>query len=169
MKPFVAQGFDWYTIYWRGSPCKQGKRSGFTADFRGKKRIGQRLNARRYVWSERGKGASRGEPRSILFDAYRNAPESVPHHSEPVGKEGGRGKGNLGGCSPLSEFPFPRPAASSILCGAGRISRKSRAARRRCRTGSAGGIQVRARRFSSLQWPARIPGWDSWWRRGSGI
>ena len=43
MKPFVAQGFDWYTIYWRGSPCKQGKRSGFTADFRGKKRIGQRL------------------------------------------------------------------------------------------------------------------------------
>ena len=169
MKPFVAQGFDWYTIYWRGSPCKQGKRSGFTADFRGKKRIGQRLNARRYVWSERGKGSSRGEPRSILFDAYRNAPESVPHHSKPVGKEGGRGKGYPGRVFPALRVSLPPARRILILCGAGRISRKSRAARRRCRTGSAGGIQVRARRFSSLQWPARIPGWDSWWRRGSGI
>ena len=107
MKPFVAQGFDWYTIYWRGSPCKQGKRSGFTADFRGKKRIGQRLNARRYVCSERWKGSSRGEPRSILFDAYRNAPESVPHHSEPVGKEGGRGKGYPGRVFPALRVSLP--------------------------------------------------------------
>ena len=168
MKPFVAQGFDWYTIYWRGSPCKQGKRSGFTADFRGKKRIGQRLNARRYVCSERGKGSSRGEPRSFLMRIGTPRSQFPTIRNQLEKKEAG-GKDNLGGCSPLSEFPFPRPAASSILCGAGRISRKSRAARRRCRTGSAGGIQVRARRFSSLQWPARIPGWDSWWRRGSGI
>ena len=109
MKPFVAQGFDWYTIYWRGSPCKQGKRSGFTADFRGKKRIGQRLNARRYVWSERGKGASRGEPRSILFDAYRNAPESVPHHSDPVRNSGGGGRGTAGGGAPADCWPPPPP------------------------------------------------------------
>ena len=108
MKPFVAQGFDWYTIYWRGSPCKQGKRSGFTADFRGKKRIGQRLNARRYVWSERGKGSSRGEPRSILFDAYRNGVSSPPFGTSWKRRRPGE-RITWAGVPRSQSFPSPGP------------------------------------------------------------
>ncbi len=172
VKPSVVQGFDWYTIYWRSSPCKQGKDSDFASRvFSGKETD---ASAGAYRWSH----VVRMRKNTIHINTmktvcFQDRNEWTPFRRLSANEKSlrrGREKGYPCGCSPLSRRVSLLPVRRILrcFCRAEGISRRSRAALRRCRTGNAGGIRARARRFSSLQWPARIPGWDSWWRRASG-